>query len=474
MPRATGSWDWRKLARRRWDWGVSKNKLESGGPFPGPAPHGLAKASQIGPESNMTTTTMNSLLNLHDLNARFHRWLLAAFTIAISGFAAAPARLHAADPVVSNVVSAQQAGTKLVDISFDVSDADSDTLAISVQVSDDSGTTFAVPVTALTGDTSVAATPAVSSHTLVWDASVDFNQQFNATMIVRVIADDGSAPGQPPAGMVFIPAGDFVMGRQAYVGEPDELPVHTVTVSAFYLDQFEVTKALWDDVRTYADANSYTFGNPGLAQGAFHPVHSMNWYDAVKWCNARSEKEGITPVYYTDAGFTTVYRSGEGTAPFANWSANGFRLPTEAEWEKAARGTLVGNVFSWGNSVEGGDANYFESGDPFATPSTFADTTPVGFYDGGQIPVGPNRANGYGLYDMVGNVCEWCWDWYDENYYASSPATDPRGGTPASGLRVVRGGSWGHGTDTIRCASRSLHNPLSATRIWGLRSARGL
>jgi formylglycine-generating enzyme required for sulfatase activity len=182
--------------------------------------------------------------------------------------------LHAADPVVANVVPEQRTGTKLVDISFDVSDADSDTLSMSVEISDDSGTTFLVPVTGLSGDTSVAATPTLASKALVWDAGVDFNQQFNSSMVVRVIADDGSAPGPPPAGMVLIPAGDFEMGRQSGSGGGNELPVHTVTVSAFYLDQFEVTKALWDDVKIYAvvSENSDRQGSYGiLRRPTVHP-----------------------------------------------------------------------------------------------------------------------------------------------------------------------------------------------------------
>ncbi|MDB4808999.1 formylglycine-generating enzyme family protein [Verrucomicrobiales bacterium] len=277
-------------------------------------------------------------------------------------------------------------------------------------------------------------------------------------------------PADPPApaGMVLIPAGDFQMGRQSGSGGADELPLHTVMVSAFYLDQFEVTKALWDEVKTYADAYGYTFSNSGSGVGD-HPVNRVNWYDCVKWCNARSEKEGLAPVYYTDAGFTTVYKTGEGAAPFANWAVNGYRLPTEAEWEKAARGTLVGNTFPWGNTIGGGDANYRGSGDLFEDG-----TTPVGYYDGRQVPAGEDRANGYGLYDMAGNVYEWCWDYYDLDYYGSSPATDPRGGTSASGARVLRGGSWTYNADILRCAGRHSNNPVFEILTFGFRSARGL
>jgi len=189
----------------------------------------------------------------------------------------------------------------------------------------------------------------------------------------------------PPPGMVLIPAGDFAMGRQLGSGYGDELPVHTVTVSAFYLDQFEVSKGLWDEVKAYADSYGYTFSNSGSGVGVYHPVHTVNWYDCVKRCNARSEKEGLTPVYYTSATHTpaNVYKTGEDAlaANEVNWNANGYRLPTEAEWEKSSGGTLVGNTFPWGNTIGASDANYNSSGDPFEGNSQR--TTPVGYYDGG-------------------------------------------------------------------------------------------
>ena len=189
----------------------------------------------------------------------------------------------------------------------------------------------------------------------------------------------------------------------------------------------------------------------------------------MKWCNARSKKEGLTPVYYTDAGFTTVYKTGELDDVHVAWPKNGYRLPTEAEWEKAARGGLQGNAYPWGNTITGSDANYKDSGDDFDNG-----TTPVGYYDGDQTPAGPDRGNGYGLYDMAGNVWEWCWDWYDSAYYGSSPATDPRGGTLASGWRAVRGGSNDSSTLSLRCANRTDFPPGQDYFVIGFRSARGL
>ena len=88
-------------------------------------------------------------------------------------------------------------------------------------------------------------------------------------------------------------------------------------------------------------------------------MQTVNWYDCVKWCNARSQQEGLTPVYYTDAGLTQVYTNGETTTVYANWTANGYRLPTEAEWEKAARGGLSGQRFPWGNTITESQANYY-------------------------------------------------------------------------------------------------------------------
>ncbi len=251
----------------------------------------------------------------------------------------------------------------------------------------------------------------------------------------------GLAQAQPP-GMALIPAGSFQMGDSFSEGNSDQRPVHTVFVSAFYMDKYEVTKSFWDEVANWAAANGYDIGpadgltdrSDGFGKVEDHPVTYVSWYEAVKWANARSEKEGLTPVYYTDASQATVYRMGSVNVAIegVKWNANGYRLPTEAEWEKAARGGLEGKRYPWGDEelvCEAGARNGGRFDDNYRCD------------DIGTAPVGTYSPNGYGLYDMAGNVWEWVWDWFDSSYYAKSPGPDPRG--PASGsYRGERGGSW--------------------------------
>ncbi|HCP31881.1 TPA: hypothetical protein DIT45_01300 [Candidatus Acetothermia bacterium] len=273
------------------------------------------------------------------------------------------------------------------------------------------------------------------------------------------------APGEPPEGMV-IPAGSFQMGDSFSEGVSDERPVHTVYVSAFYMDRYEVTKALWDEVADWAAAHGYDIKpENGSGKAADHPVHFVTWYESVKWCNARSEKEGLTPAYYTDSSYSMVYRTGSVNIQndWVKWDAEGYRLPTEAEWEYAARGGAVGHRFPWSdtNTIQHARANYKS-----ALHYSY-DTSPTrGYhpdYDNDPMPytspVGSFAPNGYGLYDMAGNVWEWVWDWYDSDYYYEvSPGRDPRGPSAGS-YRVLRGGGWYAYAYGCRVAVRDYYRP---------------
>jgi formylglycine-generating enzyme required for sulfatase activity len=219
--------------------------------------------------------------------------------------------------------------------------------------------------------------------------------------------------------MVRIPAGTFEMGGRA----AGEGPVHRVTLDSFLMDRHEVTQAEYEKL-----GKIEAFPNPSHFQGPDLPVEQVTWPQAARFCNARSRVEGLKPCYNEDTGE-------------CDFTADGYRLPTEAEWEYACRAG-TGTDYSFGDEAR-------KLGD-FAW---FADNAGKKTH-----PVGQKRPNAWGLYDMHGNVAEWCQDVYDKGYYAASPDKDPRG--PADGKEyVLRGGSWKSAADALRSSYRIGETP---------------
>lgn len=278
----------------------------------------------------------------------------------------------------------------------------------------------------------------------------------------------------PPQNMVLIPAGWFAMGNSMDMSEgtDDELPMHSAYVSAFYMDAYEVTKALWDEVHLWATNHGYGFEFGAEGKLIDHPAQRLTWYDAVKWCNARSEKEGRTPAYFSGPEQTNVYRSGQVDVQvdWVKWNS-GYRLPTEAEWEKAARGNLSGHRFPWADveAITHGRANYFSATNYSYDTSLTRGYNPA--FSVGSLPftspVGYFAPNNYGLYDMAGNVWEWCWDKYGA--YPSAPQTDPRGSAIGS-TRTIRGGGWDGNGSFCRSAFRTDGDPTFRGYSHGFRS----
>ena len=280
----------------------------------------------------------------------------------------------------------------------------------------------------------------------------DVNDDSVVNIVDLMLVKNAIGTGTPPQGdvgsMVLIPAGEFQMGSNN--GDGDERPVHTVYVDAFYMDKYEVTNA------EYA-----AFLN---AKGK-HIDRGLTWLD-IGNSHARINLVGGT--YRAEAGYENhpaVKVSWYGAMAYAQWADK--RLPTEAEWEKAARGGLVGKKYPWGDTIDPTKANY-------------------NWNVGGTTPVGSYPANEYGLYDMAGNAWEWCLDEYDEDFYRTSPRRNPIAGANnvpevlnafannnlTNAYRVLRGGSWSNYARNVRVAYRNSLSPTNSYSSMGFRCAR--
>jgi formylglycine-generating enzyme required for sulfatase activity len=274
--------------------------------------------------------------------------------------------------------------------------------------------------------------------------------------------DDGSNPQTVTSTtieMVQIPGGSFQMGDVKNEGGSYEKPVHTVTLTGFYMGKYPVTQVQYQSVM--GSNPSYFSSSPasGEVQGK-RPVECVSWYDAIEFCNALSIKEGLTPYYTIDKVNKDPNNANNSDnlkwTVTLNGTANGYRLPTEAQWEYAAKGG------------DGSPGNYTYAG------SDTADD--VAWYSSNSNSmtheVGKKQPNGLGLYDMSGNVYEWCWDWYGS--YLSETQTDPVGPVGAfSGFsRVIRGGSGRTSAERVRSALRDGDDPNDRYHIYGFRLVR--
>lgn len=350
-------------------------------------------------------------------------------------------------PVVSNIHAEQRPETTLVDIAYDLNPVNGHKFAISVAVSDDGGETYAVSAKSFSGDVGENIRGGKSKK-IVWDAGKDLPDTFGEHFRVKIIARPQATEAETPAGdetgkgeeggifispvdgakMRLIPAGEFEMGRE---GGTDTEPVHTIYLDAFYMDIYEVTNDLY---MKFVEETGYGFPqfwtHPDFNRPN-QPVVGVSWYDA---------------------------------AMYAQWA--GKQLPTEAQWEKAARGGLVGKTYPWGDQISHDDANY----------------QGVGGRDqwNGPAPVGRFSENGYGLFDIIGDVWEWCADAYNLTYYRMSPLKNPAGPEKrflfvendfmkASTLRVKRGASWASGIRKLHVAHREQFSPSHRSNNLGFR-----
>lgn len=388
----------------------------------------------------------------------------------------------AADPVVTHVTAGQVVSTRTVRITYDLSASSPST--VSVLVSDNDSRMFTIIPEALSGAVGDSISAGISNE-IIWNTAVDIPNVSGSDFKVRVIASSGGL-GVPPNGhtMVSIPAGAFNMGHPG--GSGDLVPVHSVTTSVYQIDKYEVTsqqyanflnnalgqgmctvvasvvKGIPDGKDWYETSGRVKYSAEGSPKFTVengtnnptidfeqHPITYVTWYGAAAYCNWLSLLAGLQPCF-----IDSLTR--------CDFTRNGYRLPTEAEWERAARGEHDGWNYPWGATIDGTRANYAASGDAYENYGT----TPIGYY---------SAYGAYSLYDMSGNVWEWVYDWYDAAWYSNAGATSNNPTGPLTGAcRVLRGGAWLNVAGDLFCACRNGGGtPASRGSGIGFRCAKG-
>ncbi len=304
-------------------------------------------------------------------------------------------------------------------ITYDLSGTDEYEYTVSIQAKNNAGQQIKPEI--VVGD--IGYVEPGNSKTIYWEPQLE-----GRNLEGWIISLDLKYKENP---MVFVQGGTFQMGSNS--GDSDEKPVHSVTVSDFYIGKYEVTQTEWKEVMG---------NNPSFRKGDNFPVEKVSWYDAVEFCNKKSRAKGLTPCY-----------TGSGKNITCNFNANGYRLPTEAEWEYAARGGNKSKGYTYSGSNTIGNVAWYNNNSGITTH-----------------PVGKKHPNELGIYDMSGNVFEWCWDW--KGSYGSSSQTNPTGASDGS-RRVRRGGSLYSVAMYCRVAIRHHSIPDLTLNYIGFRLLRG-
>ena len=351
--------------------------------------------------------------------------------------------LLAAIPVVSNVSASQRANSKLVDILYEVTDLENDPVKVSVEISDDGGVTYQVPARTFTGayGNNIPTGPGVK--TIVWDAGADWDGEYSSQMRVKIIASDGKGfPGLEWGSE--IPAGGFLMGQDG--GAEGAGPSKHVNIPwSYWLSKYEITNEQYCQYLNIAIAagdvtrngTTEVLGVTGRYPGVSAGATLINLGSDIRWNVNKFE------VINNRTNFP-VRVPWSGAMAFAQHF--GFDLPTDAEWEKAARGPdheEAGEhlVYPWGNTLTGANANYYNSADLYESETLRI--TPVGYYDGNQIPVGNSMNPNYGLFDQIGNLAEHTRTLVSvttENYPSNETLASSAHNLGLTGSRSLRGG----------------------------------